>query len=303
MRTQAWGGLILAVMLGTAAVGQGTTLAGVFGIELTFTPVPPATLEVDTAIVLSLSFAGAEVTSRTQLSLDGLVAEHITMGVNLDGIVLRTGMRFDPCFSLYWFEVRGGCCPFDLGALFLVENLAGACQTPDYTIGVVLDLGMRTDLGLAVRSLTGFGVRDLYHLIDDDPTTDIAAVPGWWFEEELVSLSFTTSCFRADSVLLFDPVGFAWGQFVAAYRFPSPEVEMGAGVRLDAGLALDWAELFLGLAIDPVTLRSATTFDLLGFVAQEVEVSVAFSGVRLYSRTRFDFTGLLQEVIGFTLTF
>lgn len=282
---------------------QGCELSGTLGMEFTFTPVPPATLNVDTAITLSLAFAGAQVSSRTVISLNGLEAEHLTFGVDLDGVTLTTGMRFDPCFSKYWFSVRGGCCPFDLGALFLVENLAQPCQTPDYTVGIVLDIGLHFDSGFFVRSLTGFGVEWLYYLIDDDPSTDLVAVPGWWFEEELIHLGFATDCLNTESIFLFDELGFSWAQFQAFYRWSEPAIELGARVWLDSVFAFSRADLVLGVTIDPVELQSTTSFDFSGFLSQEIDISVSFSGIRLYSRTSFDFTGLVSEVVGFELSF
>ncbi len=279
------------------------TFSGVLGMEFAFIPTPPATLEVETTITLGLSFAGASVESRTVLSLEGLEAEHIQFGVELGGVTLTTAMRFDPCFSKYWFEVRGGCCPFDLGALFLVENLAPPCQTPDFTVGIVLDLGLSFDSGFFVRSLTGFGVEALYHLIDEDPATDLLAVPGWWFEEELLHLGFATDCLRTESIFAFDELGFSWAQFYASYTWQEPVIEIGARVWLSSAFAFDRADFILGFSIDPVSLRSVTSFDWMGFLSQEIDISIEFSGIRLYSRTLFDFTGLISVTIGFELSF
>ncbi len=287
--------------LGGVAWTQPPAFCGSLGFEVAFTPIPPATLDVTSAITLALAFGQAEVVSRTELSLAGLAAEHLTMGVNLDGVSLRSGMRFDPCFSKYWFEVRGGCCPLELGGLFLVENLADPCDPPLYTVGLVLDIGVAWRPGFFARSLTGFGVTDLYYLIDLDPATGLTAVPGWWFEEELIHLGFTSVCFFVDSLVLFDPFGLAWAELGAAYRYPDPEAELGARIRLNGSFGLDWAKLALGVRVPPVAIRLVTTFDLLGFVAQEVGVEVFFSWVRIYSRTQFDFSGLIQAVVGVEL--
>jgi len=291
-----------ASLLGLAQEAE-CSLSGRLGMEFEFVPVPPATLDVYTTVTLGLSFAGANVESRTVLSLDGLEAEHFKIGVDLEGVTLTTGMRFDPCFSKYWFEVRGGCCPFDLGALFLVENLAPTCEPTDFTVGLVLDLGLAFDSGFFVRSITGFGVENLYYLIDDDPATELTAVAGWWFEEELLHLGFVTECLRTESIIVFDELGFAWAQFYAAYTWQEPIIELGARVWLSSMFGFDWADLILGITIDPVQLKSITTFDWSGFLSQEIDVSVSFSGIRLYSRTLFDFTGLISEIVGFELSF
>lgn len=299
----------LALLLLTCGIGltglaqEGSELSGALGVELTFTPVSPASLNVDTAITSSLSFAGASVESRTVISLDGLESEHMRCSVKLDDVTLATGMRFDPCFSRYWFEVRGGCCPFDLGALVLVENLAETCQTPNFTVGIVADLGLNFGSGFFVRSITGFGVKDLYNLIDEYPQTDITAVSGWWFSEELINVGFASQCLRTESLFSFDELGFAWAQLHASYTWAEPAVQLGARLWIDSAFAFNRADLILQVTIDPVGLRSVTSFDSLGFLSQEIDISATLSGVKLYSRTSFDFTGLQSEVIGFVLSF
>ena len=296
--------LLLACGIGVIGLAQdGGELSGALGVELTFTPVPPASLSVDTAITSSLSFAGASVESRTVISLDGLESEHMKFSIDLDGVTLATGMRFDPCFSRYWFEVRGGCCPFDLGAMLLVENLAEACQTPDFTVGIVLDLGLAFDPGFFVRSITGFGVEDLYHLVDEYPQTEVTAVSGWWFREELINVGFASQCLRTESLFSFDELGFAWAQLLASYMWAEPAAQLGARLWIDSTFAFSQADLILRVTIDPMELRSVTSLDSLGFLSQEIDISISFSGVKLYSRTSFDFTGLLSEVIGFELSF
>lgn len=298
------GVLGLALLGGALAVSQ-TGPVGALGFAVTFasSTTPPS---LTSEVTLGLSFGRAELQSRTELSLlpgVSFAAQHLVVGVNLDGIVLRTGMRFNPCFSRYWFEVRGGCCPLELGGLFLVENLAPTCQTPNYTIGIVLDVGVAWRPGFFARSLTGLGVTNLYGLIDLDPGTWLIAVPGMWFEEELLHLGFAGGCFRADALVLFDPFGLAWVELGASYLYPNPEAELGARVRFLGTLALDWARLFLGVRVPPVGVRLVTEFDLGGFVAQEVEVEVLFSWVRIYSRTRFDFGGFLQATVGIEVKF
>jgi len=124
MRKRLLGVLVVTLVWGATSWSQSPTFSGSLGIEVAFTP-SSSSLDLASAVTLALACDRAEVISRTELSLTGLEAEHLMMGVDLDGIGLRSGMRFDPCFSKYWFEVRGGCCPWELGGLFLVENLAG----------------------------------------------------------------------------------------------------------------------------------------------------------------------------------
>ncbi|GAB4306337.1 MAG: hypothetical protein Kow0097_05790 [Candidatus Bipolaricaulota bacterium] len=291
------GAVVVATLAGWAGWAEAPAPMATVGIEVTFT----APTAFSGATSLSLALGQATVGSRTEFSLAGLDAEHLTLAVDLGGVTFGTGMTFDPCFSRYWFDVRGSCyvwcCPLGMGGLFLVENLAPVCQPPVYTMGIVLDLGMGYQPGFFARSLTGFGVTNVWALIDPDPATSVVAVPGLWFEEELLHFGYTGACFLADGAVLLDPFGFVWTEFGASYVHPEPEAELGIRLRLDTS-GLDWAKLILGVRVPPVAVRLVTTFNLLGFVEQEVKVEVFFSWVRLYARTRFDFGGFLQVVVG-----
>ncbi len=224
----------LVAVVALCAVGVATAWAqpapaGWLGFSVTFTSSP---VQLTSQVNLGLTFGRAEVVSRTDLSLTpltGLVAQYLAVGVAFDGIRLRTGMRFDPCFSQYWFEVRGGCCPLELGGLFLVENLAPACQTPNYTIGIVLDLGVAWRPGFFARSLTGFGVKDLYHLIDDDPVTWLTAVTGVWFEEELLHLGYVGAYFRPTPWSCSTRLGWRGSSSGRPTPTPTPRPSSGPG--------------------------------------------------------------------------
>jgi len=293
--------LAIVLALGLPALSQGT--AGFLGMEVVFTAGSPPTLS--TAVSVGLFCGPAKIESRTifpVLPTFGPLAEILTLEVNFAPVLFRTGLRFDPCFSRYWFELRGGCCPLELGGLFLVENLAPVCQTPSWTIGLVLDLGLKLDCCFALRSLTGFGVTDLYNLIDNNPYTDVTAVPWWFFEEQLIFMGFGNPAFSLESLVLFTPGGFSWWEFGVAYRFADPWAELGFRARV-GWFTLNWAKLILGVRVDPVLVRLTTTFDLWGFLAQEVWVELAFSWVRLYSGTEFNFSGLVRQVVGFEFRF
>ncbi len=304
--------LILAVLLagGGLAAGGPDGFSGSFGMEFSFIPTPPASLDVNTTVSLELGFGKGSVTSRTELSLSGLEAEYIELGIDYDDASLATGMRFDPCFSRYWFQVEGGCCPFDFGGFFLVENLADVCQTPDFTVGAILELGLEfPKVGFHMHSYTGFGLQGLYYFIDDDPTTDVIAVAGWAFEEELLDLGFSGDCFQIGSVLLFDQLGFSWVKFSTSYRWYDPQSELGPSLKLglDAWLGPTLSsgmfDFTLAVGVKEVELESVTSFDWNGFLSQELSVSVTISGLELHSRTVFDFSGLTSETVGFSISF
>ncbi|MFO8034660.1 MAG: hypothetical protein R6U88_05830 [Candidatus Bipolaricaulota bacterium] len=290
-------------MVPAGAVAEDLDFGGSLGLEFTFTPIPPADVDISTDITLSLSFADAQVISRTRLTWDGLQEAWLSFGLDLKALELISAMRFDPCFSMYRLQAWGEWCPAELGGLVLLENLAAPCEPADYTVGVVLDLGLNLEYGFWLRSLTGFGVWDLYYLVDDLVRTDLSPAPGWWFEEQLLGIGLQGECFSVDSWILFTDLGLNWAHFGSAYRWTEPDVEVGTRLWWTGGMAFDSAELIVAGTINPVTLRSVTVFDLGGFVMQEIDIEVAFSGITIYSQTMFDFVGLLQQVAGIELRF
>ncbi len=295
--------LAAVALLPAGTMGEEFRFGGSLGLEFTFTPVPPADLDISSDITLSLSFGNAQVISRTRLTLDGFHQAWLGFGLDLSVLHLETAMRFDPCFSMYRLEVRGEWCPAEFGGLLLLENLAPICEPPDYTVGVVLDLGLQLTSGFWLRSLTGFGVWDLYYLVDELARTDISAAPGWWFEEQLLGMGLQAECFSVDSWILFTDLGLIWARLSSSYSWSQPDVAVGASLWWSGGWMFDTAELFVSGTIHPVTLRSVTVFDLSGFVMQEIDVEVTFSGITIYSQTVFDFLGLIQQVAGIELRF
>jgi len=299
MRTKIWVLVILAATLPLLA--QEPTFSGSVGMDFLFQPDTPLT--VDAAFTLTMDVGKGGVKSSTILSLAGLEAEHLWMWLNFQGITLKTGLTFDPCFSRWALNVSGGCCPFFLGGWFFLGNLAPACQPPNYTIGLVLDFGVGGEPGFLARSLTSFGVQDLYALIDDDPWTDVTLVPGWYFEEELLHFAWAGDCWRLYTTWLFTYAGLSFGEFGVTYRFTQPLVTLGASLRLNSSLALDWVKLYLGVTVDPVSVYSATAFNFTSFLWQEIGLRIQFSQVSIYSATRFDLTGLIWIRVGFELRF
>lgn len=292
--------LLLLVVIGAIpCLAQGLSFTGSLGMDFLFQP----PLQIRTALGLKMDMGRGGVESRTILSLSGLEAEKLWLWLNLDGVTLRSGLTFDPCFSRWSLEVRAGCCPFSFAGIFLLGNLKPPCQTPEYTVGFILDLAVGGTPGFLGRSLTGFGVQNLYALLDEDPWTEVILVPGWWFEEELLHFAFATDCLHTYTTWLFTWAGLSWGELGVSYAFADPKVELGAGLRLDPSLGLAWAKLWLGVTVDPVTVRSTTAFDFSGFLWQAIALEIRFSRVFLYSHTSFDLAGLRELRVGFELSF
>ncbi len=299
MRRRLW--ILPVLALALPAVAQELSFSGSVGMDFFFTPDTP--LSVDAAFTLTMDAGQGGMKSTTILSLTGLEAEHLWMWLDFQGIILKSGLTFDPCFSRWTLAISGGCCPFFLGGWFFLGNLAPACQPPNYTIGLILDFGAGGEPGFLARSLVGFGVTNLYFLIDNDPWTDVALVPGWYFEEALLHFAWSGDCWRLYTTWSFTYAGLGFGEFGVSYRFLQPVVEVGASLHVDNSLSLAWAKLHLGVTIDPVSVYSTTAFTFSGFLWQELGIRIRFSQVLLYSATRFDLSGLLWIRVGFELKF
>ncbi|MGQ9700439.1 MAG: hypothetical protein ACUVQS_05210 [Candidatus Bipolaricaulaceae bacterium] len=299
MRRKWWIGM--AVALALPVLAQEPSFIGAVGMEFRFAPGTP--LSVDAAFTLTMDMERGGVRSTTILSLAGLEAEHLWLWLNFQGITLKSGLTFDPCFSRWTLAVRGGCCPFFLGGWFLLGNLSSACQTPNYTIGLILDFGVGGEPGFLARSLTGFGVKNLYALLDGDPWTEVVLVSGWYFEEALLHFAWSGDCWRLYTTWMFKYTGFDFGEFSASYRFAEPTVELSASLHLDSTFSLSWAKLQLGVTVDPVSVYSATAFNFSGLVWEEIGIKVQFSQVLIYSATSFDLSGLRWIRVGFELRF
>lgn len=302
---------LVAGALALPLVAQEPELGGSLGMDLRFTSGP----NIQAGLNLGLGCGPGRVESRTILSLSspGLEEENLWFRLRFDPVDLGLGLIFDPCFSQLSLEIRGGwcpcgCCPcscwpLSFGAIFLLGNLASACQTPNYTMGLVLDVAFGGTPGFLVRSLTGFGVKDLYFLIDDDPWTVFTPAQNWYFEE-LLHLAWATECLSTYSTWLFTYSGLDWGEFGLSYQFAAPKVELGAAVRLfPVSWNNSWAKFSLGASVDPVTVRSATTFDFYGFLRQEIGVEIRFSPALIYFSTAFDLNGISEILIGLKFWF
>lgn len=295
-------GFLILALFAWPALAQELSFSGSIGMDFLFEFSTPAS--VSTALSLSMDVGKGGVQSQTILSLSGLEAQKLWLWLNFQGVTLQSGLLFNPCFSRWTLGVSGGCCPFFLGGWFYLGNLAGPCQTPSYTVGFVLDFGIGGEPGFLARSLTGFGVSNLYALIDADPWTDVELQPGWGFQEQLLHFAWSTDCLRLYTTWMFTSIGLGFGELGVSYRFPAPVVDLGGALHFNGSLALSWAKLHLGVTVDPVTIESATMFDFFGFLSQEIGIKIRFAQVFLYSATRFNnLLGLEWIKLGFELRF
>jgi len=222
-------------------------------------------------------------------------------------------------------EVRA---PFSYELLYLFEHLAEVCAAPvDLDVTVVSGFYFEEELirlkvdyqGLIASNTTWFDYMGL---------TETLFELGYRFEEPELSFltsmtfdgSFAITGFDFIVDLSIDTVRFTSHTMFAPPIVPSPIpiVFSGQGfavsfevygVTVTTETDFDGSFLFsqelvaIEAVIDPVTFRSLTAFDAGGFASECVYADVTFSGVVLYTRAEFDFTGIDLVVFGFSVSF
>lgn len=301
--------LFIGFLLGAVALGEGGTLSGSFGADADFL-YDGVSWGLSGGTTLSLSFAGVGVRSRTEFSLAGFEAERLDFLFTLEDVFfIRNGLVFAPCFSRYELELSGsmfqnGCCPggFDWRAIFAYGNLAEPCQTPDYTIGFVFGTGLTWYLDecctyFEIRNLLSFGVGGLYYLVDDDHRTWIYLVPGVFFEEDLLTIAIKAPIFLGETLLFFDTGGFQWVRFKGLLTL-ADIFTVGGQVTFVSPFVFSTGDVIFGVQFAGFSARSITTFDLLGFLSEELRFELGSEGFKGFLWLYFDVFGVIDVTTG-----
>ncbi|HDL86484.1 MAG TPA: hypothetical protein ENH11_09210 [Candidatus Acetothermia bacterium] len=388
--------LLLIVSLATGAMaddaccppGSGLGFSGSVGLEVTFTPIPPLSYNIESGLSLSLSVSGLTFTSRTVFDLAGFQSQGVSVDVSLGSVQIGDDILFDPYFSWNDLSVAAQVVGIEIGTDLILADI-GSVQTPEYSMAAVLKLSSGVNCGFSITTLTGFGATDLvnmlggidapfshdllslfYHtqgLFASSASTKVTVVSGFYFEEELVRLQMDYMGLLSSSTTWFNFTGFAGEVLEVGYRFEEPSLAFLSVIKIDGsfsvsaldfildlqidpvrftshtsfaatvppatlpisfsgqGFALSFAvcdqvtltsttlfdatfmfaqqDLAIEAKIDPVTLTSLTTFDSSGFSGEWIKAEVTFSGVNLYTRAGFDFSGIISVSFGFELTF
>jgi len=388
--------LLLVVSITTGAMaddpccppGSGLGFSGTVGLDVTFTPIPPLSYNIESGLSLSLSVAGFTFASNTVFDLSGFQSQGFSVDVSLGAVQIGDDILFDPYFSWNDLSVVAQIVGIEIGTDLILSDI-GRVQTPEYTIATVLKLSSGINCGFSITTLTGFGAVDLVNMLGgiDAPfshellslfyhtqflfvsgaSTKVTVVSGFYFEEELVRLEMDYMGLLSSSTTWFNWTGFSKEVVEIGYRFEEPSLSFLAAFTVDdsfsvsaldfildlqidpvrftsrtsfaattppailpiafsgQGFALSFAvcdqvtitsttlfdatfmfaeqDLAIEATIDPVTLTSLTTFDATGFSGQWIRAEVSFSGVSLYTRAAFDFSGINFVSFGFELTF
>ncbi len=381
--------LLILIAISGYVVGVASDLgfSGSVGFEVTYTPVPPASYDIGVDLALGFDISGFSFASETGFDLSGFQSERIGLTLDLGAVGISEEIRFEPSFSRNELAIDLSIVGVNFGIDWILANI-GSVQTPDYSMGAVIELSSGIVSGFSITSITGFGAIDLVNTLDGvrapfshellylfeyldemcatPADLDVTVVSGFYFEEELVRLEVDYQGLIASNTTWFDYMGLTESLFELGYRFGDPALNFLASMTLDGSFAITAIDFIVDLSvdfvrftshtsfaeptvpspipvvfagqrftvsfevcgvtvttetdfdgsflfaqelvaieavIDPVTFKSLTTFDASGFAGECVYADVTFSGVLLYTRAEFDFSGIDRIVFGFSLSF
>ena len=368
--------------------GSDLGFSGSVGLEVTFTPIPPLSYNIESGLSLSLSVSDLAFASHTVFALSGFESQGLSLDVSLGAVQVGDDILFNPYFSWNDLSVAAQIVGIEIGTDLILADI-GSVQTPEYSMAAILKLSSGVNCGFSITTLTGFGATDLVNMLGgiDAPfshdmlslfyhtqflfasaaSTKVTVVSGFYFEEELVRLQMDYMGLLSSSTTWFNFTGFSKEVLEIGYRFEEPSLGfLGAVTFNDSffissldfildlqidpvrftshtsfaattppatlpiafsgqGFALSFAvcdqvtltsttlfdatfmfaqqDLAIEAKIDPVSLTSLTTFDPSGFSGEWIKAEVTFSGVSLYTRAGFDFSGIISVSFGFEMTF
>jgi hypothetical protein len=218
--------------------------------------------------------------------------------------------------------------PFSHELLYLFHHLATLCAPPielDVTIvsGFYFEeelVRVEVDyLGLIASNTTWFDSMGLSRLLFE---------LGYRFEEPSLSFLATMTLDGSFAIigmefivdLQMDPVRFTSRTTFTEATLPSPVpiifggqgfavsfqicgVTITSQTEFDSSFFFAEERIAIEAEIAPVTFSSLTVFDAFGFASECVYADVTFSGIVLFTRAEFDFTGIQEVTFGFALSF
>ena len=309
--------LIAIALAGVGAWASDLGFSGGVGLDITYTPVPPSSYNIGSDLELSFAVSGFSFLSETGFDLVGFQSERVTIGVDLGAVQIFEEILFNPYFGWNDLSVDVAIVGVEIGMDWILANI-GSTQTPEYTMGSVIQLGSGIVCGFSITSLTGFGATDLVNMLDGieapfsyellylfnhlaglctpAPDLDVTIVPGFYFEEELVRLEVDYEGLIASNTTWFDTTGLSRMLFELGYCFEDPAIGFLASLELDGGFAITGLDFIVDLQIDVVRFTSHTAFDdppipiviPIVFSSQGFAVSFSICGVDISMETDFD---------------
>lgn len=321
-------GLCLFVLLFTmgmvAVTASEVGFSGSVGLDITYTPVPPASFNIGSDLTMEFAVSGFTFTSATGFDLIGFQSEAITLEVDLGAVQISEEIRFEPHFTWNELNVDLSIAGVHIGLDLILADIVGP-PTPTYSMGGVLELSSEIVCGFSITSLTGFGAEDLVNLLGgiEAPFSyellylfnhldglcvalidlDVTVVSDFYFEEELFRLEVEIMGLTASNTTWFDETGLTKLLFEIGYRFSEPSMAFVSSMSLDGGFAITGIDFILDLEIDVVRFTSHTSFAELPppsiipivFDSQRFAVSFELCEVVVTTGTTFDSSFFFAE--------
>jgi len=314
---------ILVFVATAPAWGADLGLSATVGLEITYTPVPPASYNIGSDLQLGLEVAGFSLASSTRFDLTGFTGEDVQFEIDLGAAQIAEDLRFNPGFDWNELSLDVTVVGVNLGVDWIFAN-TGTVQTPSYDMGVVISLSSEFPIGLGLASVTGFGASDLENVLGgpapfadkmlflfdyvaticspvNEP--DVTVVGGFYFEEELLRLTVTYCGMVASHTMWFDTGGLSQLVFELGYAFPDPALAILTKLTLDGSFDLKNLDVILDAAIDGVRVTSWTGFAEPGFPiplpvlfsGQKFAIAFSIADVHVTSETDFDDLFLFEQ--------
>jgi len=318
----------LIFLLVVAGMGSATAsdvgFSGSVGLEVSYTPVLPASYNIGSDLTLGFSISGFSFTSETGIDLSGFQSEAVTLAVDLGAVQISEEIRFEPFFSWNELSIDISIVGVHIGFDLILADI-GVPQTPSYSMGGILELSSGIVCGFTITSLTGFGAEDLVNLLGGIeapfsyellylfnhlsglcavPTDlDVTVVPGFYFEEELFRLEVETFGLIASNTTWFNNTGLEKLLFETGYRFTEPAIAFLMSMSFDSTFVITGLDFIVDLQIDVVRFTSHTSFTQLlpltvipiVFDSQGFAVSFELCDVIITTATAFDSSFFFAE--------
>ncbi len=321
-------GFCVFVLLFTVGMGAATAsevgFSGSVGLDISYTPVPPASYNIGSDLTLAFSISGFTFTSATGFDLSGFQSEAMTLAVDLGAVQISEEIRFEPHVTWNELNVDLSIVGVQIGLDLILADIVGP-PTPAYSMGGILEISSSIVCGFTISSLTGFGAEDLVNLLGGIEAPfryellylfhhldglcvapidlDVTIVPDFYFEEELFRLEVETMGLIASNTTWFDETGLTKLLFEMGYQFDEPEIAFLASMSLNGGFAITGIDFIIDLEIDVVSFTSHTSFTEVPppsiipivFDSQGFAVSFELCSVLITTATTFDSSFFFAE--------
>ena len=274
--------ILVMLVVGGLALAENGGFSGNVGLEIIFTSIPPFFYEIESGLSLSVSVPWLTFEADLGLDLSGFQSQGFAIAIDLDAVQIAEEIRFDPHFSWQRLSVGTQVVGMGIGADLIVSNI-GSVQTPNFSVGAVLDLSGEVSGGFSCITLTGFGAVGLVNLLGGveapfsyellhlfshlsdlslrgAPDPRVTIVPGFYFEEELVRLTVDHEGFLASSTTWLSPSGFVKEIAEFGYRFEEPSLAFLTAVTLESDFFISAFDFMLDIDFDFFQLNSKTMF-------------------------------------------